>query len=789
MLKKTLFLLCLLLLPSSAFAVIGHDSIKVFAVTEDGQSAMAADLGLTIEAGNGTVWSSVEPLIGTSTQTTQKIAVQVAKNYFPKVSSYDYKFDINSSASLVDGPSAGAAMALLAISMLNDKKIPEEVGITGTITGEGGIGQVGGVFKKAQEAARIGIELFMIPAGEAKQIAQGPAGAEYVNLVDYAGANWGMKVIEVSNIGQALKYAFADIKTIDINSGQQELPDFMPKPIAASGSVYRMHGLTDGYIKRASDAITNARKSLTGTLLNDADATETMLAALTSAEKDLQDAKILFDQNYFYSSANYAFLAQVNAMFVDDLSKNPSLLDSSSTVLDLKLIDLKKEASKLKRDLNDFVPVEDWEWHIAAQQRLSWAEEKIDSLLDKQTIVIGIDGATPDSFQKLLDYEFAVAWLGVAKDFDSLTLTSAKKVRSKPMFGDEISTFMLNTENNLVSIQGGDSADITRRLATAKNSQALGWSTASLFDAASAFALSNADNYIKNKDLNRLESMLRQKIPELQGKIDSEEKGFVWAQLYLDHANYYLQGIDFYKGHGLDAQALEMAQSGVSIFFLAESVFNVSKTAGQYYSNIPSADLVENTRPVQGLDINPVVIIVLAAAIVFLAALFAFVQVKSASPKNEEKKINLDKAKARLDKLFADKKISSEKYVEMNSILESRRREIENDREMLSRTTIKIDKMRFELQAMKRTLGELERQKKSGIITSRGFEKASAKIKAKSGYLEKALGEGQKDVSAEKEKIKTDTSEYSREAKEMVKPDKKQAGRRLASAKKTKGKN
>ncbi len=784
-----LFLLCFLLLFSSAFAVIPHDTLKVFAVTEDGQTAMTADLGLTIEKGSGKIWSSVEPLIGTSTQTTEKAAVEVAKNYFKNVSSFDYKFDINSSASLVDGPSAGAAMALLTISMLTDRHIPENVGLTGTITTEGGVGQVGGVIKKAQEAARIGIKLFMIPAGESKQIMKTQNGAEYVNLIDYAQANWSMKVVEVSNIDQVLTYAFSDIQSIDVNAGRQELPNFVPKPFVASSAVYKMHDLTENYIKRASETLTKARKSLTGTLLNNADAIETMLAALTSAEKNLQDAKMLFDQNYFYSAANYAFLAQVDAMFVDDLSQNPSLIDSSSTFLDLKLLSLKKEANNLQKDLNDFVPIEDWEWHIAAQQRLAWAEQKIDSLLDKKTIVINISGDIANSLKELQDYEFAVSWLSIAKDFSSLAQTSTRKIRSKPMFNDEINTLIMNAENNLVSISQDSAEDITRRIETAKKSQALGWSTASLFDAASAFALSNAENFVKNKDLNELESVLRQKVSDLQKKIDAEETGFVWARLYFDHANYFLQGIDFYKSKGLNAQALEMAQSGISIVFLSESIFNASKSANQYYSTVPDAELLENTHFDFLNVVNPIVIAALVAIIICLAALLFFMRRQAFVSNAENKKINLDKAKARLDKLFAGKKISYAKYLEMNSILENRNHEIDSDKETLSQTIIKVDKMRFEIQALKRTLSEIERQKKSGLITKKDFEKTVSKINSKSGFLKKALVERQKDISAEETKLKSETKEYAKEAKEMIKPEKKETKRKWQKAKKNKKMN
>lgn len=415
----------MLLLSSCAFAVIKEGSMKIFAVTEDGQTAMTADLGLTIESGTGKVWSSVEPLIGTSTQSTEKIAVSIARNYFDRVEAYDYKFDINSDASLVDGPSAGAAMALLTISMLQDKKLPGNVGITGTITTEGSVGQVGGVFKKSQEAARIGIKLFLIPSGEAKQIVKNDT-VESINLIDYASKNWGMKVVEVNNIDDVLRLAFTDIESIDVNSAKAEMPDFVPEPIAFSPNLSKMKELTRNYIEKATEAVSNARKSLTGTLLNDPGILDALLSSLTNAEDNLQSAKILFDQNFLYSAANYSFLAQVSASFVDDISKNPSITDPNSAVLDVKIMDLKKEIEKQKQDLNDFVPIEEWEWHIAAQERLSWSEQKIDSLISQKTIVIQA-GGTANSLQDLQDFEFASAWLSASKDFAALTSGSAKK--------------------------------------------------------------------------------------------------------------------------------------------------------------------------------------------------------------------------------------------------------------------------------------------------------------------------------------------------------------------------
>ena len=135
----------LLLFSASGFAVIDEGTLKIYAVTTDGEG-LVATLHLELEPGEGKIWSAGTPLVRTSTQNAERMAVQVAREFYPKVDSYDYKYTIDSPASVVDGPSAGAAMALLTVSSLLDRRVPANVSITGTIREDGRIGPVGGVF-------------------------------------------------------------------------------------------------------------------------------------------------------------------------------------------------------------------------------------------------------------------------------------------------------------------------------------------------------------------------------------------------------------------------------------------------------------------------------------------------------------------------------------------------------------------------------------------------------------------------------------------------------------------
>jgi uncharacterized protein len=93
--------------------------------------------------------------------------------------------------------------------------------MTGTIQENGSIGPVGGIFAKAEAAAKSGITLFLIPKGQStvyrtvKQVRRLALGGIMevtkqvpVNIVDYTAKNWGMQIIEVSDIREAINYAF-----------------------------------------------------------------------------------------------------------------------------------------------------------------------------------------------------------------------------------------------------------------------------------------------------------------------------------------------------------------------------------------------------------------------------------------------------------------------------------------------------------------------------------------------------------------------------------------------------
>jgi Lon-like ATP-dependent protease len=74
----------------------------------------------------------------------------------------------------VDGPSAGAAMAIAAISALTDRPIDGSCAVTGEITVHGAIRAVGGVPEKVEAARQSGLTRVFIPKENDMETLHGP---------------------------------------------------------------------------------------------------------------------------------------------------------------------------------------------------------------------------------------------------------------------------------------------------------------------------------------------------------------------------------------------------------------------------------------------------------------------------------------------------------------------------------------------------------------------------------------------------------------------------------------
>jgi hypothetical protein len=138
-------------------------------VTEEG--AMV-DVSVEVVPGRGRVLVQTTPLMGVVFQDAANHAVVAAQNHsHANLSTSDIIFSIRGpeEVSAIDGPSAGALMAMLLLSVVEGFDIDENVTVTGTIDEDGMIGPVGGVIMKAEAAAANGKTLLLL-SGENNRV-------------------------------------------------------------------------------------------------------------------------------------------------------------------------------------------------------------------------------------------------------------------------------------------------------------------------------------------------------------------------------------------------------------------------------------------------------------------------------------------------------------------------------------------------------------------------------------------------------------------------------------------
>ncbi|MCS7113554.1 MAG: S16 family serine protease [Nitrososphaerota archaeon] len=189
-----------------------------------GYEGVILEVKVDLRAGRGDIYVNTNPRIGIDLQSSVRTAVEVSGRLVGvNVSRYDYVIYVRGEreVEVVDGPSAGLAITLAMISALEDRRIPSDVYMTGTINPDGSIGQVGGVLAKALAAAERGAKLFLVPPGQSKDIVWEVREERtfiftirylvprQVNIESYLkDRGYNVKVVEVSSIEQALKLIY-----------------------------------------------------------------------------------------------------------------------------------------------------------------------------------------------------------------------------------------------------------------------------------------------------------------------------------------------------------------------------------------------------------------------------------------------------------------------------------------------------------------------------------------------------------------------------------------------------
>ncbi len=160
-------------MPTIALPTTPRALMTLPAVDSNGVGRLA-ELLVEMRPGTGKVFIAFNennPILNDETQASLKTAIAVARRYATiNDADYDLHYTMSAPSATVGGSSAGAAMAVATLLLLQGKTPRNDTVITGTITEEGFIGQVGGVLEKARAAKEAGFTRMVVPRGEAEEI-------------------------------------------------------------------------------------------------------------------------------------------------------------------------------------------------------------------------------------------------------------------------------------------------------------------------------------------------------------------------------------------------------------------------------------------------------------------------------------------------------------------------------------------------------------------------------------------------------------------------------------------
>lgn len=198
-LKITAVVVLALILTGSASAGKGHTTL--LATSEPFTGGVIADLYLQTTPGTGKVFIESSPLTKIDTQISTRFAKEVACSYLGKsCDDMDFFYTIKAKAAIIGGPSAGAAMAVLTVAVLEGQEANQSIALTGTINSGSVIGPVGGVPEKLEAASDAGITKVLIPRGEETNFARNMT----IDMAAY-GRELGIEVVEVFTLDEAVK--------------------------------------------------------------------------------------------------------------------------------------------------------------------------------------------------------------------------------------------------------------------------------------------------------------------------------------------------------------------------------------------------------------------------------------------------------------------------------------------------------------------------------------------------------------------------------------------------------
>jgi len=381
LLAIALFAISLTLGSMVSASCAGSISQHVPAVVGDGGGLV--NVTISLAGGPGQVYATVYPRTGVMTQDSIEQAVSYAFGLAQVEEGCDVlvDFSANPSTSYIDGPSAGAALAVMTYALLENKTLRNDSVITGTIEPDGRVGPVGGLYEKAKGAAGMGAGYFITPVESVY---------EMMMLHEMEG-QYGITIVQAQNVEEIIGFMLYNqsIEQEGLEVQGREVPD-VPQYDASGMDAF-------GQVARAM--VERERKLAAS--IEASDNESSAVRDFFSAEAKRQDG--IIGKGYLFTAANEAFLNYIDMSTIDAMISGDPDLARKKGEAGICLTGIRRPPLT---DTN-------FEWIAGADERQGWAYDRLESVKTDDRMLVD------EKYARYNELMYAQAWCIVAKELVS----------------------------------------------------------------------------------------------------------------------------------------------------------------------------------------------------------------------------------------------------------------------------------------------------------------------------------------------------------------------------------
>lgn len=393
-------------------------------------------------------------------------------------------------ADFVEGPSAGAATAVLTYSALEGNAISPQATITGMVDIDGNVQPVGGVYEKVRAAAQLGLAYFVMP----------PATLHDRVLLLPLTQQYNIQVFEVETAQEAIDFLLHGIRP----PKRDILTDFRPIPTDlppyASPTLEPFRPLAEDMIALEIVAVQK--------LPEDSEDARVIKSFFLN---DLERQEVLLQNGYLFTTANEAFLNYIDAV---------TILNAAG----IETLDLRQKKTEISNCLDSLEEkpktMDNLEWLIGADLRKSWARERL------RSIDPGLSELAEEKYYFFNQLQYAETWCFISQELRALAPMGEGEPLNESALRPLAERELEQMENN--SITSG--ADIAQHAASARWLFNEGKYAASLYD--SVFVLSAQDAE------RELLTFTPEKLDERFTRLLQKNRTALWANVYQSQGAY-----------------------------------------------------------------------------------------------------------------------------------------------------------------------------------------------------------------------------------------------------------